>query len=171
MTPLHADIMASIYRELELRDANHANVHAAAAAALSAALDAQNKQHSDLDDARQIAHESLTHRLEGMNLFREQLSQQASTFVSASELAIIRQSNAATILRLQESVRELELSRPTRVEVTNQHDTSQLNRLTNSERLRQVELMQGNLQARLYTVTGFLGIAMAAATILLAVFR
>jgi len=168
---LLTELRDMLFRELELRDHAHAETHAASAEALTVAFASHSKQHGDLDQARQLAHESLLHRLESMNLFREQLSAQATTFVQQSELNILRSVNDALLERIQATIRELELTKPSRDETAQTHKTMDARSASQQEMIRQLELSVGNLQARLYTVTGFLGVAMAAASILLAVFR
>jgi len=142
-----------IYRELEVRA--EANRHS---------FQAQEK-------ALELALAALNHRLEGLNGLHAQIATQGLTFSTKSEVDILKVVNDATLLGMKAQVRDLELTKTSRDEVTTQNLVSADKFTALHAAIRQLELSHGALQARLYTISALLGVAMAAASVLLAVFR
>lgn len=68
-----AGLRKLLYRELELRHKNHQH------------------QHKQESEALQVARNAMEYRLEGMNEFREQLTQQGQTFASRENVEVVRE--------------------------------------------------------------------------------
>jgi hypothetical protein len=142
------ELKTVLLRELDLRDREHRLIHKNEHEALLTAFDCHTVTHAEVEKARDVVHESLRFRL-------EQLSEVADE----------------TLLRIQVAVRDLELNKASRNETDTHVKAASQRADLQAAVLRQLELSLANLQARLYTVTGFLGVAMTIASLLLAFFR